>query len=90
MWNPAPFTWIQAIEAGFFAEWPSLAPELTQKHLEPVAETTKGCLRADWENVRSTKAKLDNQLNSPDTRKWQNEFCTKLIDLNGKTHSDQT
>ena len=87
MWNPVPSAWIQAIEAGFFAAWPGLASELMRKHLELSIEATKGRLRADRKNVRSAKIKLNNKPESP---KRQNEFCTKLIDLNGKTRSYQT
>lgn len=66
MWNPVPETWIQAIDAGFFATWPGLTSALVRKHLPPSIETTKGHMRADHSNVRSTKAKNENLMTTKD------------------------
>ena len=85
MWNPVPQTWMQAIEAGFFATWPGLTSKLVRKYLTRTVETDKGHLRADRKNARSTKVQ-----ESQATSKRSNEFYAKTIELNGKVFSDQT
>ena len=52
---PVVSTWTRAIQAGYFATWPGLTVELVRKHLPKSLATTKGHLRADRQNVRSTK-----------------------------------
>ena len=74
MWNPVPSTWIQAINAGFFATWPGLTPELVYKHLETTEATTKGHMRATRTNVRSTKIKLETGCLLAVTQARQHEF----------------
>ena len=55
MWNPVPQTWIKAIHSNFSAKWSGLTAELVQKHLGKNTETTKGHMRSNRANFRSTK-----------------------------------
>ena len=54
-WSPAPTTWKQAVELGFFATFPGLSPSLISKHLPRSIATSKGHLKQLRKNLRSTK-----------------------------------
>eukprot|EP00957_Ditylum_brightwellii_P096154 7325979-Ditylum_brightwellii.AAC.1 len=43
--SPTKHAWIKAVQAGYFATWPSLTPELIKKHLPKSPATVKGHLR---------------------------------------------
>eukprot|EP00957_Ditylum_brightwellii_P030089 2277540-Ditylum_brightwellii.AAC.1 len=50
-------TWKKAIRRGFFATWPGLDETLLQKHLGKSVATTKGHMKQQHVNVRSTQPK---------------------------------
>jgi len=53
--SPAKSTFLKAINAGFFATWPSLTHQNAQKHLKKSIATAKGHLDQQRKNIRSTK-----------------------------------
>jgi hypothetical protein len=50
-----PLTFLRAVQRGHYASWPSLTPLLISKHLPKSLATSKGHLRMQQKNLRSTK-----------------------------------
>ena len=94
MWNPVLATWIEAINAGFFATWPGITSEIVPKHYAKTIELAKGHIKANRKNVRSTKhtihREMTTKLQQDKTNKQvqQNEYYVKTIDLTGKIYSN--
>ena len=89
MWNPVPDTWIEAINAGFFATWPGITADIVRKHYAKTIESAKGHMKADRKNVRSTKNDSAREMTTtPQVREY--EYYVKTIELTGKLYSDQT
>jgi hypothetical protein len=53
--SPIPSTFLRAIQRGHFKSWPGLTPSLITKHLSKSLATSKGHLRMQQKNIRSTK-----------------------------------
>ena len=53
---PTKSSFITAIKNGNFLTWPGLTPELISKHLLPSIPTTKGHLKQEQQNLRSTRS----------------------------------
>jgi hypothetical protein len=60
--SPVPSTWIRAIQAGHYATWPGLTPELVRKYLPPSPATAKGHLDQQRQNLRSTHPPADTKI----------------------------
>jgi hypothetical protein len=50
-------TWLKAIKAGNYVEWPMLTERNVQKYYPKTTKTAKGHLNQTRKNVRSTKVK---------------------------------
>ena len=90
--SPTTTTWLQAVKAGYFATWPGLTCELIQKHLPKSEATTKGHLRQQFQNARSTKpsaiaASPDTQVAA--TARTNNVFI-EVFNPTGQVYTDQT
>ena len=76
--SPAPSTWIQAVEKGFFSSWPGLTKKAINTFLPKSIHTSMGHLDQERKNLRSTKPIEDETT----------EFET--IPLNNRTHEVYT
>ena len=92
MWNPVPDTWIKAIKAGFFATWLGLTDHLVKNHYSRTPETDKRHMKADRQNLRSTKnvIKEKKAVEKVETEARESEFYMKTVDLTHKLDSYQT
>ena len=91
MWNPVPQTCIKAIHSNFFATWPGLTAKLVQKHLKENIETSRGKMRSNRANVRSTKLLPNQECHEMTTQEVQHHgFFIKTVELSGNIYSDQT
>ncbi len=52
---PVKETWLKAIKNGHYDTWPGLTPEAVAKHCPDAAETHKGHMKKQSQNVRSTR-----------------------------------
>jgi len=95
---PAPSTWIDVIEAGFYTSCPGLTADLVKKIQKPSA-TVKGHLRQTQQNFQSAKTKLvtpptsnDPVMTSepPAPVQAKNVISSKTVELRGKVFKDQT
>ena len=57
---PVKATWIDTIQRGNYATWPTLSAEAVERHYPESDATTKGHLKKQRQNVRSTKIKIEN------------------------------
>jgi hypothetical protein len=54
---PVKSTWLKAIKAGNYVDWPMLNEQKVHKYYPETTETVKGHLNQTRKNVRSTKTK---------------------------------
>jgi hypothetical protein len=54
--SPTKYTFLQAIKNGHFQSWPGLTYDLIAKHLPPSIATSKGHMKQEFQNLRSTQA----------------------------------
>ncbi len=54
---PVKSTWLKAINAGNYVDWPMLTERNVQKYYSKTIKTTKGHLNQTRKNVQSTKVK---------------------------------
>ncbi|KAL7529451.1 hypothetical protein ACHAXR_002973 [Thalassiosira sp. AJA248-18] len=90
---PIKSTWLAAVKAGNYAEWPLLTARNIKKYYPETSETPKGHLNQTSKNVRLTKPKQKpfevcdtNQLRG----KKERDVCTKVYDVRETICSDQT
>ena len=103
--SPNPSTLLRAIKQGHFDSWPNLSQHLITKHLPKSIATSKGHLRMQQKNLRSTKPKdlatlmslpLSTSLDvapaqEPSNKPTHNLFVTiTSTNLLRKSYSDQT
>ena len=90
MWNLVPATWIEAINAGFFAISLSITLEIVHKYYSKTIELAKEHMKADRKNTRSTKNNMHREMTTKpqqdniNKQVRQNEYYVKTIDLTGK------
>jgi hypothetical protein len=58
--SPVKSTWITAIKNGNFLSWPGLTEHAVEKHLSKATATTKGHLKQQRQNARTTQIKTNN------------------------------
>ena len=97
---PTFSTWTKAIDAGYIATWTGLTSKLVCKHLPLSLSTTKGYLRQNFQNMRSTKPVLPKFI--PETadifehdltiepKVCSNPILIKAITVTGKISTNQT
>ena len=92
--GPVVSTWTKAIDSGYFSTWPGLTSNLVRKHLPKLLATTKGHLKQDRKNVRSTKPEITP---SPIVIPRQHnllvpshQVSVETVKLTGKVSTDQT
>ena len=92
--SPVLHTWTKAIDAGYFATWPSLTSELVRKHLPKLLATAIGHLKQDRKNIHSTKPSITTaplvlpSQHAPLARYHQ--VFVETVELTGKVSTDQT
>ena len=90
---PVKSTWLKAIKAGNFIEWPMLTAHNVSKYYPETTETPKGHLNQSRENVWSTKTK-PKPLEEADTNTLRGQkirdVYTKVYDVRNTVFSDQT
>ena len=90
--SPVPSTWITAINAGFFATWPSLTADLVRKHLDKSPATTKGHMKQLRMNIHSTSKPSTPTMKTPSPNenvREQSVTTMRVLDV-GTLYSDQT
>jgi len=101
IFSPSPSTLIRAIKKNHFTSWPGLTESIIRKHLPKSIATSKGHLRGQQKNIKSTKADLDSipmstsldlaPSQEPSNPKTNNLFLALLTtDSICKSFSDQT
>jgi hypothetical protein len=101
IFSPLPSTLLRALQKRHFTHWPGFTEALIRKHLPKSLATSKGHLRSQQKNIRSTK--LDPEPMPPDTAEdvapsqepnntKTNEAFTMVLDSTtfAKSYSDQT
>ena len=92
--SPVNSTWTQAIYAGCFTTWTGLTSVLVRKYLPKSLATTKGHMRQDRQNIRSTKTAVRPTTTlAPDSAEPQirsHKVFLKTVKLTGKKSTDQT
>ena len=85
-------SWIEAIKASFFAAWAGLTEHLVKKDYPRTPKTEKRHVKADRQNIRSTKnvIKEKKAVEKIETEARKNEFYMKIVDLTHIIYSDQT
>ena len=56
---PTRRTWLKAIRRGNYNTWPLINVKNVNKHFPESEETQQGHMRSQWQNVRSTKVKVE-------------------------------
>ena len=95
--SPVTSTFDRAIIRGHYTTWPGISSSLITKHLEKSTSTSKGHLRMQQKNTKSTKviaAPIDTDIAPPqekENKKTQNVFVIMqdTKELN-RSYSDQT
>jgi hypothetical protein len=98
--SPLPSTFLRAIQRGHFSSWPGLTASLVTKHLTKLLTTSKGHLRMQQKNVKSTKIRTELPITmsldfspsqEPNNARTRVMFSTMVpaTDLR-KSYSDQT
>eukprot|EP00970_Alexandrium_tamarense_P007190 scaffold1267_cov128-Alexandrium_tamarense.AAC.2 len=85
---PVKSTWLKAVQAG---GWPLLAVKSIQKYYPETTETSKGHMSQTRKNVRPTKPKPFETINSDSLRgKKLRDVYSKVYDVRETIFSDQT
>jgi hypothetical protein len=99
---PTKSTWLQAINAGFYATWPMLTTKNVSKHFPESEETQKGHMKQVRSSVCKTNRKVrfvmdgkEEELRKIDTsiaelRKKRDDVMIKVYECTQSTYSDQT
>lgn len=88
---PVKSTWIKAIKAGNFMGWPLLTEQNVRKYYPETTETPKGHLNQSRKNVRSTKPKPLEDVNSTQLRgRKVQDIYTKVYNVRDTVFTDQT
>jgi hypothetical protein len=94
--SPVKTTWLAAIKRGYFASWPGLTTAAVAKHYPQTPATAKGHMVQTRQNIRSTKTKLIENDNVPNTDPIQepNNNITNqafaTVKETGRIYTDQT
>jgi len=98
-YSPRKSTFLEAIKKGLFTTWPGLTYDLIKKHLPDIIATSKGHLRQEQKNIRSTQIKIEDEpenlldyhpLPEEDNTKTHECYLTYFIKEEGVTYSDLT
>jgi hypothetical protein len=99
-YSPTKSTFLKAICSGHFTSWPGLTYDLINKHLIPTIATSKGHLRQEQQNIRSTQREpepddgaetLDyHPLSENDNTKTHECYLTYYTKDEGVTYLDPT
>ena len=87
---PVKATWIEAIKNGNFKTWPALTAEAIEKHYPESDATTKGHLKKQRQNVRSTKVKVNNDTERVLTATGPKGVYIKTFNAQDTVYTDQT
>ena len=88
---PVKSTWLKAVKAGNFIGWPLLTEQNVKKYYPETTATPKGHLNQSRKNVRSTKPKPFEEINTNQLRGRKNkDVCTKVYDVRDTVFTDQT
>ena len=104
LFSPMVVTLLRAIQRGHFTSFPGLTVDLIRKHLLKSTATTKGRMRGQQKNVRSTKVHLPSvplatsldisPCSEPTNPRTMEAFCflSRLEDMRERerSYSDQT
>ncbi len=88
---PTKETWLKAIKAGYYLTRPGVTAKTVNRHFPKLDETTKGHMKKQRQNVRSTKIqeKANIDQNKPPPRKMHNEYVN-IFNAKEAIHTDQT
>ena len=88
---PVKSTWLKAIKAGNFIGWPLLTEQNVKKYYPETTATPKGHLNQSRKNVRSTKPKPFEEINTNQLRGRKNkDVYTKVYDVRDTVFTNQT
>ena len=87
---PVKTTWIDAIKKGYFKLWPTLTLDAVKRHYPESDATTKGHLKKQHQNVRSTKVKLDDSNDNSLTSANKKPIYMKIFSAHNTIYTDQT
>ena len=96
-YSPRKTTFLDAIKKGLFTTWPGLTYDLIKKHLPDTIATSKGHLRQEQKNIRSTQIKVEDEpkivldyhpLPEEDNTKTHECYLTYFVKEEGVTYSD--
>ena len=101
LFNPVLSTLVLAIKKNHFTAWPGLTTDLILRHLPPSIATSRGHLRGQQQNIRSTKlnvpplplaTSLDIAPSQVPGNLRTHDSFTQLIDMKcfARSYSDQT
>jgi hypothetical protein len=90
---PVKSTWLKAIKAGNYIDWPRLTERNVNKYYPETSETPKGHMNQTRKNVHSTKAK-QTPLETCDTSQLRSkkvrDIYTTMYDVRKTMFLDQT
>ena len=90
---PTKDSWIKAIKNGNYVTWPGLTIESVNKHFPESVETQKGQMKKQRQNVRSTKEKINGDVDDAGnlTRAiTKHTILVKVINANETVYTNQT
>ena len=86
-------SWIKATKNGNYVTWPGLTIKTVNKHFPESVETQKGHMKKQRQNVRSTKEKINDDVDDAGelTRAiTKHTILVKVINANETVYTDQT
>ena len=87
---PVKTTWLKAIKAGNFVGWPLLTVKNVTKYYPETIETPKGHLNQTRKNVRSTKPKAFQTINTTRLHgKKEQDIHTQVYEVRNTVFTDQ-
>ncbi len=90
---PIKDSWVKAIKNGHYVSWPGLTAKAVGKHFPESAETQKGHMKKQRQNVRSTKQKIavEDKADVELTRTIAKQnILVKVVNAHDAVYSDQT
>ena len=88
---PVKTTWVKAVKAGSFVDWPLLTVKNINKYYPKTDEMPKGHMNQQRKNVRSTKTPLEECNAAAALRgKKVKDIYVRTNDTGKMTFSDQT
>ncbi len=88
---PTKETCLKAIEAGNYLTWPGVTAKTVNRHFPKLDEMTKGHMKKQSQNVRSTKIQeiANTDQNKPPPRKMHDVYI-KIFNAKEAIYTDQT